>query len=551
MMKLKRILIIIMSLLIMLMIFPKNMISFANNENGNEHNKKILEKVQILQELAEEYIEENNITDNTATELCMQYMRKDRYNSELWNTLLGSIDTEFINYLDGKTNVPTFSDEVLIDPNTGKEIDFVHMIAPLNAYLKYGDKVMYVVSTDYAGWAGDLITLLEEITVYRTENNIDDKNELQEYTNSLLGTNNASTCPDSDILADLDAIALYKDSTNKIQEDLYNALYKYYVSVDSTYNAKNRLEVSQVVLGGTKELVKQKASNLLTNTNLGRIDVKSSLFENSSVVEQVTSDDIDVVSESFANYVYGIPYLELQKSTGNGIVGQAVIDIKIIESNAYLKNENIEIENNKVAKAEIYGEYLRITPLDEGTTKITVYSADKTASSTYELTSKNVIPSITKNLDETYELTLNEEKEISIEAEGTNNVYTWYIQNSTDETFEKIAETEEGTYKIVPTLEMNNAYIKCGVKNNGNEEVFSNTAKLIVNNNGNGENDDDMEQGNLLNEVDGNSTDEDSSDTSPTIIPDAGEGRNILLIISVILVITAILYKKIKGYKEV
>jgi len=176
----------------------------------------------------------------------------------LYKIFTFSVSNGFLTYLGDEETKLRFESEVILDPNTGKEIDFVHMIAPLNAYLKNGDKVMYIVSTDYAGWAGDLITLLEEVTKYRIENNIEDVEELQEYCNSLLGTNKPSSCSSSDILADLDAISLYKDSSNKITEDLYNALYKYYVSKDSTYNANNRLSSTQTILG-TKENVKNKA----------------------------------------------------------------------------------------------------------------------------------------------------------------------------------------------------------------------------------------------------------------------------------------------------
>ena len=479
-MKTRKIIILVMILLIILTIFPIIMMSAYKNKNIENHNKEILEKVETIQNWAEEYIEQNNIVNNTATDLCMQYIRKDRYNSNLWNTLLGSIDSEFVDYVKSKENPPTFKNDVLFDPNTGKEIDFVHMIAPLNAYLKNGDSVMSMVSTDYAGWGGDLVTLLEEVTVYRTKNNIEDKNVLQEYSNSLLGTNNPSTFASSDALADLDAIALYKDSNNNVKEDLYNALYKYYVDTNSTYNANNRLSSAQTILGSTKENVKQKAKDILTNTDYIILDLKESLFQDSSVASKVTTNDIDVVSQSFANYVHGVSYLKLQKSEGSGIVGKSVIDVKIIESNANLNNSNIEIANNKIAKAEIYGEYLRITPLDAGETTITLYSEDKTVSSKYKLISQNVAPSITKDLDEVYELKLNEEIIFSIEAEGTNNVYTWYIKNETEEMFSKVAESDKNSYTMLPTQEINNAYIKCGVKNNGNDEVFSKTAKLLV-----------------------------------------------------------------------
>ena len=386
-MKLKKLFILTMILSIILAIFPTIIISTTKSPSAIAHNEEILEKVQTLQNLAIEYKEQSN-SSTSATLLCMQYITKDRYNSTLWKMLLGDIESAFITYLEEKENVPTFKNEVLLDPITNKEIDFVHMIAPLNAYIKNGDTVMSMINTDYSGWAGDLLTLLEEVTVYRTTNNITDNTQLQEYSNSLLGTNNGSTFPTEDILADLDAKALYKDSSNNINDDFYGALCKYYVSTDSTYNATNRLETAQVILGNTKENVKNEAKEVLTDTSVLGMNLKEKLFANSENASKVTSTDIDIAAQSFANYIYKDPaYFKLKESNGTGTIGGSAIKIKIIDSHTNLERASVEVENSIIASAETEGEYVKITPLSKGTTKITVYSEDKTLSSTYELTS--------------------------------------------------------------------------------------------------------------------------------------------------------------------
>jgi len=596
MMKLKKVMIIIMAVLMILTTFPKDIVSIAKSESINSHNKAILEKVKTLQEKAKTYVKwkDSNIDpdkiDEEAVKVCLQYIRQYRYNDKYWNMLLGNLDNGFLTYLGDEETKLRFESEVILDPNTGKEIDFVHMIAPLNAYLKNGDKVMYIVSTDYAGWAGDLITLLEEVTKYRIENNIEDVEELQEYCNSLLGTNKPSSCSSSDILADLDAISLYKDSSNKITEDLYNALYKYYVSKDSTYNANNRLSSTQTILG-TKENVKNKAKGLLKNTSFGAIDIKSSLFTDSTMATQVTPNDIEVVSQSFANYVYGEPYLKLEEISGNKTVGQE-IKIKIIESNANLKNENIEIEDPTVASAIIEGEYLIIKPLNSGITKITIKTQDNKTSTIYTLTSSNVAPKITKDLEDIYELKENLKRKLLVEAEGTNNEYTWYIGENESGEFSEISDQKESFYEFAPTIDMNNKFIKCGVKNKGNDEIFSNIAKLVVeasekeeenSTEDNNQVDENItEEDNKIDEnviIDDNITEEEDEnininqdgsydeddnqkgndkkeeesidDKKPTVLPYAGNDNKILIIIPVLLVVAIITYIKTRVYKGI
>ena len=63
---------------------------------------------------------------------------------------------------------------------------------------------------------------------------------------------------------------------------------------------------------------------------------------------------------------------------------------------------------------------------------------------------------------------------------GTNNVYTWYIGDTKDGTFTKIGETNSPSFKLNPTADMNNKYIKCEVGNTGNSSVTTKVALLKV-----------------------------------------------------------------------
>jgi hypothetical protein len=210
---------------------------YKSDNKLSKSNDDLLDRVDRLEGLAEEYIMERQI-DANATELCLQYLRKDRYNNEKWQGLMGPVDGTFVAYVEEHDPELKFSThEVLYDLGTNRAIDFIHMAAVLNSYVRYGDTISLVVSnisTDYAGWAGDLLTFLEEIVNYRIENQpdaetLEDETEeeyeeriakVQEYAISLLGTNKESTMSGSDILADFDAHNMYHDSTVNISNGL-------------------------------------------------------------------------------------------------------------------------------------------------------------------------------------------------------------------------------------------------------------------------------------------------------------------------------------------
>ena len=102
----------------------------------------------------------------------------------------------------------------------------------------------------------------------------------------------------------------------------------------------------------------------------------------------------------------------------------------------------------------------------------------------YKISIVNVPPEIVAGLDSNYYLHSDESQRLSIEAKGTNNIYTWYIGDSANGDFSVLAETSNSSYVLMPTKEMDGKYIKCGVKNNGNEEVFTNTTVIFVSKSG-------------------------------------------------------------------
>ena len=445
--------------------------SFAIDDNENEI---LLGEVTKLERYAIDYAN-NTDTTLTSTELCLQYLRRNRYNDSKWIALLGNIDEDFVEYVDSKGGVDISDDAVLVDLDTYKDIDFIHMAAVLNCYYKYGDTVklmgLYNVSSDYSGYAGDLLTFLNEITNYRINNSITDNNILLNYSNSLLGTNKDSTFDSDDMYADLDAINLYYGDDIDLSK-FTDSLEKYYVTGDSKYNYKNRVESSRDYFGNDEDALKNKIKTLLQNNTVQGVLVRD-------LVGKVTNVDYDVVATSFVNYIMEKPYLEIASNSGNMVVGDDDIEVKIYESNLGVPKIDM---THEICEVEVIDDIMYVNATNAGSTVITLSSNNGKASVTYNLTSTNVAPEIIKDLDLEYEFSSGIESSIVIEAKGTNNTYTWYIADKKDSDYTRLGTTAIPRYTFSPNMEMDGKYIKCVVSNDGNSDVTTKVALLRVKN---------------------------------------------------------------------
>lgn len=450
-----------------------DVVQYRDTSTMVSENEKLLEKIKQLEELAVNYKKEKSL-DINSVELCLQYLRRDRYNDEKWRGLLGPVDAEFVDYVTNNGAGLEFSDyEIMYDITTGRVVDFIHMAATLNSYVRYSSEIKLVItnlSTDYAGIAGDLLTLLEEVTNYRINNSLDDVGKYQIYVDSLFGTNNKSTLSGPDLLADIDAYNLYHDEDGKVKTNLYEALKEYYDTCTSKNNAKNRIEKFKSYMGDGEENITNKVNGYFSNLVIRKLFIPNT-------TDNVTEWDIQVVAKSFYKYLEKNVYLELESHEGDTIVGKD-IEVKIIEN--HLNNAIIKIEPEELALAKIDGEYLVITPKDSGKVKITISDANGSASDVFTANIKNVAPLIQEGLDANYYLTVNKSATLYIKANGTNNIYTWYIGDSKNGDYTVLSETTNPRFVLTPTPDMNGRFIKCGVRNNGNEEVFSNTSLIFV-----------------------------------------------------------------------
>ncbi len=446
-----------------------NSLAIPDNEND-----KVLQEINKLENYANEYIEKYD-SNIPATELCFQYIRRNRYNDEKWKALLGNIDTEFVTYVDSKGGIDISDDTVIIEETTYKEIDFVHMIAVLSCYYKYGQRVAlatnYSISTDYAGWAGDLLTYLKEINNYRISKNITEYDDLFSYSQGLLGTNRKSTFDSKDIYADLDALNIYNCDDIDLN-NLTESLERYYISASSTYNYKNRVISAQNYFGDNEIAIKKNVKDLITN-----LVVQKYFF--ADTVNSITDLDYDVVVQSFTDYIMGNPYIEISSTSGNSTVGDEAIKVPIIESNLGVPKIKL---SNAICEVEFIDDIMYIRATNAGNTIITISSEHQQKSVEYHLTAYNIEPSIKTDLLDTYELSKGIESNISIEAGGTNNTYTWYIVDKEGIKTAQLAETAIPNININPSEEMDGKYLECIVSNDGNSDAISKKAYLRVQN---------------------------------------------------------------------
>ena len=442
----------------------------ANYKNANS---TLLAELKKVQDVAVAYKADNPSVTASTTDLVLQYFRKDRYNTGLWAQYL-SVDAAFVQRVADDNAVPNIdlSDNSvsLYDLNTGKKIDFIHMLATINFYKACKSNMIcnFAGVQDFGGWAGDLAELTLQVADARI-GGVTDTSLLQKYSDSMLGTNKfGSRFSSDDILADLDALVLYSlSSTNGLDNDLYSTLNSYYITLESEANITNRLEkaIGYIENGNPKET----ATDLM-----GLSGILEMLLGTDNA--KLTATDKEIAVNSFEKYMNGVPYIEFETTSSTLNVGETKV-INVIESN--LVDEVIEVEPN-IAYVTRSGYEYSITPFKAGEATIKISSKDKSVSATYSLTAKNVVPTIKSNLLDSYDLTTKNKKEISFEVEGTNNVYTWYISDKIDGEYKVLTTTTEPRFNIDPKLELNGKYIKCGIKNEGNAEVFTKATKLNV-----------------------------------------------------------------------
>lgn len=258
----------------------------ANLDQGI--NGEIFVKLEQLEKLASQYKKENVENEDTVSLLVAKYLRcgNENYQSMDWNMLAGYPDEGFETYVleHADESLISFRDNaIMIDPATGNEIEFSHLIASVNLAIRQEQMESEVEEpyVDYGSWGGDLLQLCREV-----KNEGVDSTQWKEEMISRIGDENSSFNR-NDLYADLDACNM--KSFFEKDMSLAEAFYRYYYDIlekSETTRYQYFYENHFKGIGGEEELAQK---------------MKSILQDENSMITQVliTTENLDATEDAY------------------------------------------------------------------------------------------------------------------------------------------------------------------------------------------------------------------------------------------------------------
>ncbi len=206
---------------------------------NEDHNELVFKQMTDLCKLAQQYIATHypNIMDTNPLKLALQYYRHSQYNGTAWTAVAGPLDQGYVNYVTTKYQGDIIS--YIIDPVSNEVINLPHLCVTLETPVFLWGSEFFQIA-DYAGWAGDLVSLIKNIKNKIGESS--DVNQIAKATHSLIG-NEDTYFSMEDYYSDIDAVNMYKLYQSKNYNnlgELFRDYYKNYVQLRTTKFMKNR-----------------------------------------------------------------------------------------------------------------------------------------------------------------------------------------------------------------------------------------------------------------------------------------------------------------------
>ena len=229
---------------------------------------------------------------NLANLLTMRYIMLDRYYSAgfkqgtAWTIVAGAMDRKQMLYMQSKVSNDTLENATYYD-NLNKEIDFGHLIATLAALQNYS--VMDSKFNDYAGWAGDLISMAGNVQGALTEST---NSNISDIVNAFMSGDENSDFSPNDLFADMDAYLINQDLSGK---PIYEVI-EWYYSGDVTsrctkfYNKRFNSNKATVKNEATKYLKKSMMTEAFRGVFRSNYDYKY----------------VDSIADAFSEYLYSL-----------------------------------------------------------------------------------------------------------------------------------------------------------------------------------------------------------------------------------------------------
>ncbi|MDX3534204.1 DUF1906 domain-containing protein [Streptomyces sp. MB09-01] len=180
------------------------------NQSGSSTVDQFIAYVQKVHDAAVAY------GKGDANELCLQFMRWDKYTDSRWGSLFGDVDGAFIQFCTNR-GLGRARDQAYLDPSMGVTISPDHLIASAAGYFLKGNAgVGKANRAELASWGGDLLTF------YGEWSRSDNASPLDFCRRTLARPDVASTFSLSDLIEDIDgftiAMKLKAGGTNIVTE---------------------------------------------------------------------------------------------------------------------------------------------------------------------------------------------------------------------------------------------------------------------------------------------------------------------------------------------
>ncbi|MEK5071720.1 glycoside hydrolase domain-containing protein [Sporosarcina sp. FSL K6-1508] len=167
-------------------------------------NEIFLDKLDELQRLA---ASQNNPHAMNQTDWCLDYLRNERFNNEMWDIIAGSLDGKFVDKAVAEFGRARDFPQPL-DPDSKEQIDLPHLAATCDTVIMQKGKVL----SDIAGWGGDLLTTLKDAKRLVEAGRYDTIYKAAYATIGGIGESHFSY---SDLLSDLDGYNIGMQIVNK------------------------------------------------------------------------------------------------------------------------------------------------------------------------------------------------------------------------------------------------------------------------------------------------------------------------------------------------
>ncbi|MBE7074890.1 MAG: hypothetical protein E7376_02810 [Clostridiales bacterium] len=256
----------------------------------------LLAKIKKLEQISEQYNIEKNIANIDPNLRAMHYIRYTRYNTTQWNMLAGTLESDFVDYVEqnmGQYDLASLqSMSNFIVPKTNEEIDFVHMIAVMNVACNAGVKNHNY--NDLPGWLGDLCQLAGQIKKLELA-----ESDIYTKAQELFAATTNSSFSIYDLIADLDAINIMQIYENLEEKSISSIMEQYYNAVKMR-NRKDSFIITALDGETNVQTLKSNIRSRITDSTLMAVWCYT---EGLNLTASYDNIIIDSLIDLFINYI--------------------------------------------------------------------------------------------------------------------------------------------------------------------------------------------------------------------------------------------------------